>query len=82
MKDFKGNDPRYVRYLLLTLNLERHNSVGAVPGVNRKALHMLPVRVPPKLVQGKITTVLSAYDELIENNTRRTRILEQMAQML
>jgi type I restriction enzyme S subunit len=43
---------------------------------------MLPVRVPPKLVQGKITTVLSAYDELIENNTRRTRILEQMAQML
>jgi type I restriction enzyme, S subunit len=82
VKDFKGNDPHYVSYLLRTLNLGHHNAAGAVPGVNRNALHMLPVRVPPRRVQEKIAYVLSAYDDLIENNTRRIGILEQMAQML
>ena len=34
---------------------------------------------PPLLTQRKITAVLSAYDDLIENNTRRIKILEEMA---
>ena len=55
---------------------------GAVPGVNRNALHMLPVKVPPIPAQQRIASILSAYDDLIENNTRRIKILEQMAQML
>lgn len=33
-------------------------------------------------MQQKIAAVLSAYDELIENNTRRIKLLEQMAQVL
>jgi len=33
-------------------------------------------------VQRKIAGVLAAYDELIENNTRRIKLLEQMAQAL
>ena len=32
--------------------------------------------------QIKIASILSAYDDLIENNTRRIKILEEMAQML
>lgn len=82
VKDFKDNDPHYVSYLLRTLNLGHQNAAGAVPGVNRNALHMLSVRVPPRRVQEKIAYVLSAYDDLIENNIRRIKILEQMAQML
>ena len=56
--------------------------LGPLPGVNRNALHMLPVRIPPHWAQEKIASILSAYDDLIENNTRRIKILEQMAQML
>src|SRR2546426_4867831 len=33
VKDFKGNDPRFVRYLLTSLNLAHQVSSGAVPGV-------------------------------------------------
>ena len=37
---------------------------------------------PPKAVQDKIASILSAYDNLIENNNRRIRLLEQMAENL
>ncbi len=82
VKDFKGNDQLYISFLLRTLNLQSQNSAGAVPGVNRNALHMLPVKIPTRTVQKKIASILRAYDDLIENNTRRIKILEQMAQML
>ena len=39
------------------------------------SIHSLPT-------QRKIASILSAYDDLIENNTRRIKILEEMAQML
>jgi type I restriction enzyme S subunit len=62
--------------------LAHQNGAGAVPGVNRNALHLLPVCIPPLPTQRKIAAILSAYDDLIENNTRRIAILEEMAQSL
>jgi type I restriction enzyme S subunit len=41
-----------------------------------------PLLLPPIKVQKCIATVLSAYDDMIENNVRRIKILEEMAQML
>lgn len=41
-----------------------------------------PVCVPPLPTQRRIAGILSAYDELIENNQRRIRILEDMARSL
>ena len=41
-----------------------------------------PVRVPPLPVQRRIAGILSAYDELMENNQRRIRILDAMARAL
>jgi type I restriction enzyme S subunit len=82
VKDFKNNDPRFVSYLLRTLNFESKNAAGAVPGVNRNHLHEMDVCVPPVLVQRRIAGILSAYDDLIENNLRRIRILEEMARSL
>jgi type I restriction enzyme S subunit len=40
------------------------------------------VTLPERAVQDRIASILSAYDDLIENNTRRIKILEEMAQML
>ncbi len=40
------------------------------------------VSLPPLPIQRKIAAILSAYDDLIENNTRRIAILEEMAQAL
>lgn len=82
VRDFKGNHPLFISYFLRTLNFERQNAAGAVPGVNRNHLHMLPVRIPPLSTQHKIAAILSAYDDLITNNTRRIALLEEMVQTI
>jgi restriction endonuclease S subunit len=41
-----------------------------------------PLELPPLPVQRRIASILSAYDELIENSQRRIRILEAMARAL
>ncbi|MBM3860567.1 MAG: restriction endonuclease subunit S [Verrucomicrobia bacterium] len=82
VRDFKGNDARFVYYCLQGLDFARFNAGAGVPTLNRNHLDTLEVDVPPLPVQRKIAGVLAAYDELIENNTRRIKLLEQMAQAL
>ncbi|NLF10567.1 MAG: hypothetical protein GX597_02135 [Anaerolineaceae bacterium] len=82
VRDFKGNLPKYVYYLLKTLDLGRYNSGAGVPTLNRNHLKTLSLQVHSLPVQRKIAAILSAYDDLIENNRRRIKILEEMAQAL
>ncbi len=82
VRDFKGNDPRFVSYFLRGLNFGNQNAAGAVPGVNRNHLHAMDVRVPTPTVQRRIAETLSAYDDLIENCERRIRVLDEMARAL
>ena len=82
VEDFKGNQPRYVAYLLMTLELGSQNAAGAVPGVNRNTLHQMTVCVPDEETQRRIVEVLSAYDDLIAINQRRIALLEDAARRL
>ena len=82
VKDFKGNSPQFVYYKLQTLNLERFNGGVSVPTLNRNVLDTLPVKIPKRTLQDHIASILSAYDDLIENNQRRIQLLEQSAQLL
>ncbi len=45
-------------------------------------IRSLPLEFPCLPIQDRIVSILSAYDDLIENNTRRIKVLEEMAQML
>lgn len=70
------NDPSVVAWI-------SNQAVGAtMPNLNTGILRSIPVRYPPKGVQNRIVSILSAYDDLIENNTRRIEILEEMARRL
>ena len=82
VRDFKGSDPRFVSYFLRTLNFASRSAAAAVPGINRNDLHRIPVRCPAPTDQRRIASILSAYDDLIENNTRRIAILEEMARRI
>ena len=79
IKDFRRNFPRYVYYFLQTLELQRFDSGAAVPTLNRNDLDNLELNIHNLPTQRKIAAVLGAYDDLIENNTRRIKILEDMA---
>ena len=67
-------DIRYFYYALRNLPLEQF-------GYQRhfKYLKTSTVSCPPIHVQCKIAAILSNYDDLIENNNRRIKILEEMA---
>lgn len=82
VKDFKGNDPRFVFYRLQEFDFSRFNAGAGVPTLNRNHLDSLELEIPPLSKQRCIASVLSAYDDLIENNTRRIAILEEMARRI
>jgi len=81
VKDFKGNDERFAYYLLQCLDFNLFNSGGAVPTLNRNVLNSFVIDLPPLKTQRKIASILSAYDDLIENNLKRIKLLEEQAQL-
>ncbi len=83
VQDFKGNNERFTAYFLKGVLKGTGSDKAAVPGVNRNDLHARKVRVTRSLAQqSAIASVLSAYDDLIENNRRRIALLEQAARLL
>ena len=81
-KDFKGNHPGFVYYFLRTMSLERYDVGNSNPTLNRNHIHKLEIKFPEYQIQKRIASILSAYDDLIENNRRRIRLLEQAARLL
>jgi type I restriction enzyme, S subunit len=53
-----------------------------VKGIRGSELKKLPVATPPKTTQDNIASILSLYDALIDNNQRRTTILQNAARLL
>jgi type I restriction enzyme S subunit len=80
--DFKGNHPRFVAYFLENVLRNFQSDKAAVPGVNRNVLHELKVRSTDTKSQEKVADILSAYDDLLENNRRRMSLLEEAARQL
>jgi type I restriction enzyme S subunit len=79
-------DSEFLYYSLCTRQ-EELLSLGSATGVrtpiiNKSAFGNLTLLIPPLEVQRRIASILSAYDDLIENNLRRIKILEEMAQSM
>ena len=55
---------------------------AAYPAVDTDIIAEAIIPIFPLSTQRKIASILSAYDDLIDNNTRRIQILEEMAQRL
>lgn len=81
-KDLRGNNPRFVYYYLHTINFKRFDVGNSNPTLNRNHIHDLPALIPPSDTQKRIAEILSAYDDLIENNRRRMALLEDAARQL
>lgn len=80
-------DPEYLVYLMNGDEIQGKIK-GYSQGVTVAHLNMEDIRalvlpeLPPRPIQRKIANIISTYDNLIENNMRRIRILEQMAQAI
>lgn len=65
VRDFKGNDPRFVAVLLRHFRLERFDAATSVPTLNRNNLVGHPIRLPPPPEQRAIAEALSDVDALL-----------------
>lgn len=82
VKDFKGNNPRFVYYFLKNFGTARAKSGAAVPTLNRNSLSGIEVYIPNLDTQIKVANILTTYDNLIENNQKQIKLLEEAAQRL
>ncbi len=82
VKDFKGNDEKFIYYTLKSLDFSSFNVGAAVPTLNRNHLSALKVRIPDVDKQKKIANILGSLDEKIELNRRMNETLEQLGQTL
>lgn len=80
--DFKGCHPRFAAYFLKNALKNYQSDKAAVPGIDRNVLHELKVRVPTLAIQLQIADTLWAYDNHIENNSRRIQLLEESTRLL
>lgn len=80
--DFKGNDAKFMYYLLKTFDFTQLNTGSAVPSLNRNHIHELPVSIPDVSTQRRIASILSSLDDKIDLLRRENDTLEQMAETL
>lgn len=71
IKDFKGNNPRFVAYLLETMRLKRFDTGAANPTLNRNIVHSEKIAIPPKEQQMEIGKALEAVESKIAIHKRR-----------
>ena len=78
--------PEFLYYFFLYKGRTGHLSSlftgSTIKHLPREKLALVEVPVPPHSTQDQIASVLSAYDDLIENNRRRIQLLEQAARLL
>ena len=81
-KDTRALDIRYFYFFLRPyLEAFKQQATGATTKfLTMTILNNIEVALPPISTQQKIASILSAYDDLIENNKRRIAILEKMAE--
>lgn len=75
-------DPYYLYRYLRSLDLSGYDTGASIPSMTQKTYNGIKVTLPTLPTQQRIASILSTYDNLIENNNRRIRLLEQMAENL
>jgi len=84
--DTNKADSKFVFYQLqlpTSIGWVENHAVGSTMlNLNTGILTAVPLKLPSLSVQRKIASILSAYDDLIENNKKQIKLLEEAAQRL
>lgn len=84
LNSFNGIDEHFL-YYWLKCQVERFTNAAygaAIQNINTAIMRETEIDLPPIAEQRRIASILSAYDDLIENNTRRIAILEDIARRI
>lgn len=83
VNNFRGVDKEFLYYHLLTMQEEFLGRAygAAIQNINTTILRESKIHFPPLPTQRRIASTLSAYDDLIENNLKRIKLLEEKAKL-
>lgn len=82
IKEYNGNEPKFIYYLLKTIDFSSFNAGSAVPTLNRNHIHEHLVKIPPLSEQKAIAEVLGSLDDKIELLHQQNTTLEALAETL
>jgi type I restriction enzyme S subunit len=82
VKDFKGNNPKFIYYFLKALPHEKLDSGSANPTLNRNFVHLLEASIPNPNEQVSLAQVLTDIDKKIDLNNKINIELEAMAKLI
>lgn len=86
LRPSKKIDSRFLYYTMLSRDFYMKADAAAIGAaqrtINLTALRNIEINVPPIETQRRIADILSAYDDLIENNRKQIKLLEEAAQRL
>jgi len=79
--------PRFISFAFRTEThrqwmMTQANNKATMAGLNHDVVRRIPLCLPPLPIQQRIADILSAYDDAIENNRRRIKLLEDAARHL
>jgi type I restriction enzyme S subunit len=81
-KSYNGINKEFLYYKIIDLNKYFYSKAygAAIQNINTDTLRRTRINLPPLETQKRIASILSAYDDLIENNLKRIKLLEETAQ--
>ncbi len=86
LRGVNGLSQTFLRYIVsspdFAVYLKNIQGGVGVPHISGGQIKAFSFSLPPLPIQQKIASILSAYDDLIENNLKRIRLLEEAAQHL
>jgi type I restriction enzyme S subunit len=86
VKDFKGNEPKFVYYFFRGLDVSSLDSGAANPALNRNQVHPIQIDWPPIAQQQRIADTLDEVGEAVDRleliYERKVEALDQLKKSL
>lgn len=83
IKDFKGNCPKFMYYLILRMDFRRYFAGTTVPTLNRNDIHRLKVAIPKTYEEQKsIVDILDSSENVIQSKIEKIKTLERLKKSL
>jgi type I restriction enzyme S subunit len=78
VKDFHGNNPKFVYYKIQSLDLTKYREGVAVPTLNRNSFKTIPVAIPEKSEQDEFVEILDPLEQKEKQVFKRKAILADL----
>ncbi len=73
---------KFLYYNLVYQKLDNINDGSPVPGLKRELMYDRDIYLPDETIQQRLASILTSYDDLIENNQNQIKLLEEAAMRL